>query len=224
MERGKIIVIEGTDGSGKRTQVKLLQDKLISQGVLCKTISFPRYDTPTGKIISECYLGKGKGTSWFIDPPRLHPKIASLLYAADRFAAKNEIEQTVHIGINLILDRYIESNMAHQGGKINWEDRGDFIKFIQELEYNLLGMPKPDKIIFLHVPTETAVKLREKRNEKPDAHESDIMHLKNAERNYLDLAEKFSWEKISCVSNGELKHPEEIHEEIYEKVSKMLNR
>ena len=117
MERGKIIVIEGTDGSGKRTQAKLLQDKLISQGVLCKIISFPRYDTPTGKIISECYLGKGKGTSWFIDPPRLHPKIASLLYAADRFAAKNEIEQTVHIGINLILDRYIESNMAHQGGK-----------------------------------------------------------------------------------------------------------
>ena len=93
MKRGKIILIEGTDGSGKKTQTKLLYDRLISQGILCKIISFPRYDTPTGRIISECYLGKGKESSWFVNPPKLNPKVSSLFYAADRLEAKHEIEK-----------------------------------------------------------------------------------------------------------------------------------
>ena len=143
-KRGKIFVIEGTDGSGKRTQAKMLYEKLLSKGILCKMMSFPRYDTPTGKIISECYLGKGEG-SWFVNPPKLNPKVSSLFYAADRLEAKHEIEQTLHLGINLILDRYVESNMAHQGGKLLGGEREELIDFIDKLEYDLMKMPNQIK-------------------------------------------------------------------------------
>ena len=222
MQKGKIIVIEGTDGSGKRTQAKLLYERLISEKVPCKMMSFPRYDTPTGKIISECYLGKEK-SSWFHDPPKLNPKIASLYYAADRLAAKEEMELMLNSGTNLILDRYVESNMAHQGGKLPTMEREEFVKFIEELEYGLLKMQKPDAIIFLHMPTKFAVGLREKRGESPDAHESDANHLLNAEQAYIELAKKPNWIKINCVSEKGIKTPDEIHVEICREVRKLFH-
>jgi len=221
MTRGKIIVIEGTDGSGKRTQAKLLYERLVSEKIPCKMMSFPRYDTPTGRIISECYLGKEK-SSWFHNPPKLDPKISSLLYAADRLAAKDEIEQTIHLGINLILDRYIESNMAHQGGKLPSMEREKFFKFIENLEYGLLEMQKPDVVVFLHMPTKFANELREKRGEDPDAHESDLNHLLNAEQAYLELAKNPNWIKINCVSENKIKTPDEIHMEICREVGKLF--
>ncbi len=223
MEKGKIIVIEGTDGSGKATQTSLLYEKLLSKGIPCGIMSFPRYHTPTGRIISECYLGKGKQSAWFHNPPKLDPKIASLLYATDRLAAKEEIEQTLHLGINMILDRYVESNMAHQGGKLILEEKENFFKFLEELEYNLLKMPKPDKVIFLHMPTDIGIKLREGRNIEGDAHELNTNHLKNAEETYLHLAEKYNWEKISCMENEQPKSKEDISNEVFEKVKNLLN-
>ena len=118
---GKLIVIEGTDSSGKETQAKKLIERLTMEGIPCETMVFPRYQTPTGRIVGQCYLGKknlGKGdTAWFGDADSLNPEIASLYYAADRMAAKEEILEIINSGTHLVLDRYVESNMAHQGGK-----------------------------------------------------------------------------------------------------------
>ncbi len=215
MKKGKIILIEGTDGSGKNTQAGMLVKRLNREDIQSVMRNFPRYETPTGRIIAECYLGRN-GNSWFPNPAELNPKIASLYYAADRLAAKPEIEEIISSGTNLILDRYVESNMAHQGGKLQGEDRKNFIDFVGILEYGLLKLPKPDKTIFLYVPAEIAFELRKKRNEIPDAHESNFEHLKNAEETYLWLSEEFNWTKIECAPNGKMRHREEIAEEIYE--------
>ncbi len=204
MKKGKIILLEGTDGSGKNTQARMLVEMLNQNRIPSVMRNFPRYETPTGKIIAECYLGK-TGNSWFSNPVELNPKIASLYYAADRLAAKN-----------LILDRYVESNMAHQGGKLKGEERKKFIDFVEKLEYGLLELPRPDRTIFLYVPTEVAIKLRKQRNEIPDAHERNFEHLRNAEEAYLELSEKFSWTKIECVQKGEIRNRESIAEEIYQ--------
>ena len=211
MKKGKIILLEGTDGSGKNTQARMLVEMLNQNRIPSVMRNFPRYETPTGRIIAECYLGK-TGNSWFSNPVELNPKIASLYYAADRLAAKN-----------LILDRYVESNMAHQGGKLKGEERKKFIDFVEKLEYGLLELPRPDRTIFLYVPTEVAIKLRKQRNEIPDAHERNFEHLKNAEEAYLELSEKFSWKKIECVQKGEIRNRESIAEEIYQRLELWQN-
>lgn len=215
MKKGRIILIEGTDGSGKKTQTKKLVERLKLEKIPVATMSFPNYETPTGRIIGECYLGKN-GTSWFQNPTKLNPKIASLYYIADRLNSKEKIEEIVSSGTNLILDRYVESNMAHQGGKLKGKERDEFISWVKNLEYKLNLMPQPDAIIFLYVPTEVAIKLREQRNEIPDAHEANFKHLKNAEETYLELAEKFKWRKINCAPNGKIRHRESIAEEVYQ--------
>jgi len=114
------------------------------------------------------------------------------------------------------LDRYVESNMAHQGGKLKGEERKKFIDFVEKLEYGLLELPRPDRTIFIYVPTEVTIKLRKQRNEIPDAHERNFEHLRNAEEAYLELSEKFSWTKIECVQKGEIRNRESIAEEIYQ--------
>jgi len=133
MKRGKIITIEGTDCSGKETQAKMLLEKLTLENIASEIMSFPRYNTPTGRIVGQSYLGKenlGKGDlAWFGDSNKLNPKIASLYYAADRLAAAPEMERIVLAGKNLLLDRYIESNMGHQAGKIKSpKEKGHKIK------------------------------------------------------------------------------------------------
>lgn len=220
--KGKIIVIEGTDGSGKATQTQLLLEKLEKENISCKVISFPRYNTPTGRIIGQCYLGKkglGEGDiSWFGEADKVNPKIASLYYAADRLAAKEEIERLINSGTTVILDRYVESNMGHQAGKErNAEKREEIIKFINDFEYGMLNLPKPSLVIFLYMPLEKAVELRKKRGEG-DGHESNIEHLKRAEETYIYLAGKFNWKRINCVLNDKIKTPKEIHEEVIKMV------
>ncbi len=228
MKKGKIILIEGTDSSGKKTQTSLLMVRLNQEGIPCKLISFPRYHTPTGRVVGQSYLGKEKEywtgeSGWFLDADSLDPKIASLYYAADRRATIKDILKIINSGQNLILDRYYPSNMAHQGGKIeNSNERKEVFEWIKKLELDLLELPKEDITIFLHMPTNIAVKLREKRggitNEIADAHEENIEHLKRAEETYIQLAEIYNWHKIECVSDKtfeSLKSPGEIHEEVY---------
>jgi dTMP kinase len=232
MPKGKLIVIEGTDSSGKETQARNLVKRLSEEGVPCTRINFPRYDTPTGRIIGQCYLGKknlGKGdTAWFGDADSLNPEIASLYYAADRMAAKEEMLNILDSGTNLILDRYVSSNMGHQGGKeSNIFSRRKIINFIEKLEYGLLGLPQPEKVIFLFMPFEVGMELRENKNEIADGHESNIEHLKRAEESYLCLAEEKNWEKIECVPDGtidSLRTPEDIGEEVYQKVEKIIKQ
>jgi len=232
-EKGKTILIEGTDCSGKETQTKKLLEKLAADNIPIETMGFPRYHTPTGRIIGQCYLGKeglGEGdVNWFGNANNLKAKTALLYYLADRVEAEDEIRRTLESGTNLILDRYVESNMAHQGGKIrDPEKRKEMIDLITNLEYGLYNLPKPDETIFLFMPYEAGMILREGRNEKADGHESSQDHLKNAQDTYLELSERFNWKKIDCAPNFDgtkesIIKPNEIHEMVYEAVKKVLN-
>lgn len=223
-ERGKIILIEGTDGSGKKTQSTSLVERLTSEGIPAERMSFPRYHTPTGRIVGQCYLGKkglGEGdVAWFGDADSVDSKIAALYYAADRFAATPKMNDILDSGKQLILDRYVESNMAHQGGKkTDQKEREEIIDFIHGLEYEHLKLPKPDLSIFLYMPFGVTSILRKNRGEEPDGHEGNESHLKRAEETYLSLSERFGWKRIDCAPDGtidSLRTPENIHNELYE--------
>lgn len=223
-QKGKIILIEGTDGSGKKTQSVKLTERLNSIGFLAERMAFPRYHTPTGRIISQCYLGKkrdpGEGdVAWFGDPDKINPKVISMLYAADRLSAKEEMIEILSSGKHLILDRYVESNMAHQGGKeTDSRKRTQMFEFVYKLEYGLLQLPRPDLTLFLYMPHEIGRELKKKSGEETDGHEANKKHLERAEEAYLELARRFSWPTIECALDGTirgLRNPEDIHEEIF---------
>ncbi len=213
---GKLIVIEGTDCSGKETQSKLLKEYLENNGYKVKHYAFPMYDTPTGKIVGGCYLGKPEiGPSYFEEgAAQVDPYIASLYYAADRKYNFKEIEKYLKDDYYVILDRYTTSNMGHQGGKISdKEERFHMYQWIDKLEYWLLKLPQPDQTIFLHMPHEYSIQLIGQRT-TTDGHEKDEMHIQNAEEAYLELSELYHWDRIECVSDHHLKTIEEIHQEI----------
>ena len=214
---GKIIVIEGTDCSGKATQSKLIEKKLKKNGKKCISLSFPCYDTPTGKIVGGPYLGKPKiCDSYFEDSVTLNPKIASLYYAADRLYNIDNVMKYVNDGYYVILDRYVTSNLAHQGCKIKDKDERFYMyQWIDKLEYLLLGLPKPDETIFLHVPYDFAKELKKNR-ETIDAHEKSPEYLKNAESAYIELSELYNWHKVECVKDNSLRAIEDITDEIYD--------
>lgn len=215
--KGKIIVIEGTDCSGKETQSKLLKEKLSNAGINCIHLSFPMYDTPTGKIVGGAYLGKPEiSESYFSEGAvNVDPQIASLYYAADRKYNINKVEKYINDGYIVILDRYTTSNMAHQGGKIlDKDERFNTYQWIDKLEFWLLKLPKPDKTIFLHMPYKYA-KILMKNRPFLDEYEKSEEHLKNAEDAYIELSELYNWDKIECVKDNQIKSKEEISEEIY---------
>lgn len=231
-KRGKIIVIEGTDCSGKETQTKLLLERLNKEGIICEKFGFPVYGSASGDIVGDCYLGKsrrGEGGSWFGEADKVDPKVASLYYAADRRFWKPKILEIVESGKNIILDRYYYSNMGHQGGKLpTTEERQKLFDWLENLELGLLELPKEDIVIFLYMPTEVAQQLKGNRDgssghgiDKLDGHETNLGHLKRAEQTYLELAERYNWITIECAPDktmNSLNSIEQIHEEVYEKV------
>lgn len=217
---GKIIVIEGTECSGKETQSKLLEQNLQKMGKECIRFEFPMYDTPTGKIVGRDYLGKKEmGESLFTEGSmNVDPHVVCLYYAADRKYNLSKIEEYIKKDYYVILDRYTTSNLAHQGSKIQDKDnRFDMYQWIDKLEYWLLQLPKPDKTIFLHVPFETALTIRTNKEGKETSEES----LKRAEEAYLELTELYNWDKIECVQNKTLKSIDEIQQEILNKIEEL---
>ena len=215
---GKIIVIEGTDCSGKETQSKLLEQSWKELGRKCIRFQFPMYDTPTGKIVGGDYLGKPEiGDSLFKEGAvNVDPHVICLYYAADRKYNMPKIQEYLEKDYDVILDRYITSNLAHQGSKIRDKDeRFDMYQWIDKLEYWLLQLPKPDKTIFLHVPYEISVELGKNR-ETHDEHEKSEEHLKAAEEAYIELSELYNWDRIECIKDGNLRSVEDIHKEILE--------
>jgi len=225
MERGKLIVIEGTDCSGKETQSNMLKEKLKKEEIKEEKSSFPRYDTPTGFIIGSCILGKPHlGECIFKEGTTSIPsKVASLYYAADRLYNIEEINKMLDSGINVILDRYVESSMGHQAGKLKTkEEKLEMMEWIEKLEFDLLGLPKPDMVLFLYMPYQYAVELRNNRKEAPDGAEQDVEHLKNAEETYLLMAEKYKYNIVNCVSNEKVRKIEEINEDVYSLVKNNL--
>ena len=228
MAKGKIILMEGTDGSGKNTQAKKLVERLTQDGLPCEMMSFPRYDTPTGRIIGQCYLGKNLGEgdkAWFGEADSVDPNVASLYYSADQKAAEGEIRRIINSGTHLVLDRYVESNMGHQGGKeTDPEKRKKFIKFIEDLSYGVLNLPRPDLTIFLYLPYEHGEVLRKKRGGERDGHESNLDHLIRAEETYEFLSEKYEWKKITCNVLGNTRSEEDISEEVYKHVLPLIKQ
>ncbi|MCK5612094.1 thymidylate kinase [Candidatus Pacearchaeota archaeon] len=224
MERGKIIVIEGTDCSGKETQANILYEKLKEAGVPIAKMDFPDYKTPTGKIVGGPYLGKPAiSEGWFPEGAgNVDPKVASLFYAADRRYALPKIQKILDSGTNLILDRYTSSSMGHQGGKIkDKEKREELYQFLETLEYGLMELPVPDITVFLHMPCAVAMTLRKARAESADQHENDLNHLRDAEAAYISLAIKYKWKRVRCAPDKTLhtlKTPEKISEEVWESV------
>ena len=221
---GKFIVIEGTDCSGKETQSKLLVEKLNNMGHKAIRLTFPNYDTPTGKIVGGPYLGKKEICEcWFPEGAvNLDPKVASLYYAADRKYNEKEINKYLEEDYFVICDRYVSSNMAHQGSKIkNDEERFHMYEWIDKLEFWLLGLPKPDKTIFLHVPYTYAAKLKKNRLSL-DEHEMCEEHLKNSEVAYIELSELYNWKHINCIKEDAIRSVEDINTEIIECLKEYL--
>ena len=221
---GKFIVIEGTDCSGKETQSKLLVEKLTNLGKKAIRITFPNYDSPTGKIIGGPYLGKDEiSPCWFPEGAvHVDPKVACLYYAADRKYNENEIKKYLDEDYFVICDRYISSNMAHQGSKlVDDNERFNMYQWIDKLEYWLLALPKPDKTIFLHVPYSYAFELKKNRISL-DEHEKSEEHLKNSEIAYLELSSYYNWININCISNNSIRTIEDINDEIIENIKEYL--
>ncbi len=216
MERGKLIVIEGSDCSGKKTQSELLVKKLNAMGIKAITFSFPMYDTPTGKIVGGSVLGrKENGECVFPEGPvNLDPKVFCLYLAADRKYNFSKIQNYLEQGYYVILDRYVSSNMAHQGAKIeDPEARFHLFQWIDKLEYWLLELPKADITIFLHVPFSIIKELRENR-EFLDGNEKDDNHLIHAEKTYLELSKLYNWKVVECEKEHKMRTIDDINQEI----------
>lgn len=217
MSRGFFIALEGIDGSGKSTAAKLLAQSLRRAGgrrVL--SIKFPQHGQSSAWAVDEYLNGR------FGDAERLGPYIPGIFYALDRFAASAEIRQALKRGDIVIADRYVASNLGHQGGKIgNPKKRRAFIRWTEDLEYRIFGIPKPDLTIVLDVPPKLAQRLITKKHRrsyilrgKRDAHERDKKHLANAALVYRELARRPGFVRIDCAPNGKLLSVEGVRERI----------
>ncbi len=220
---GKIIVIEGTDCSGKETQSKLLKSYLEQNGIKVATFSYPQYNTPTGKIIGGPLLGKPSiCPSWFDNYVEVDSKVASLYFAADRRASLPVLKELINNNEVIIIDRYIYSNMGHQGSKIeDKEERLKMYKFLETLEFDLLELPRPDLVIFLYLPYSYGEEIKKNRAEALDEAEKSQTHQIKSERTYLELTELYGFEKIDCFINGTVKTREEINKEVISHVKKL---
>lgn len=225
MKKGKLIVIEGTDCSGKETQVKKVVERFKEKGINIYNYSFPMYDTPTGRIIGGPYLGKSYiGKGWFKEgAPNVDALAASAYYAADRRYNIGIINDHLEKGDIVILDRYVESNMAHQGGKLKTrEEREKMYQKLDQLEFEIMELPRPDAVIFLYMPFEYAAILKKNRAETPDQHESNKAHLKQAETAYLELTEKYGYQKITCVKDDVIRTIDDISDEVVARIEEII--
>ena len=222
----KLILIEGTDCSGKETQTKKVIERLNDEDIKSIYFGFPNYNSPTGKIVGGPYLGK-PAISECVFPEgaaNVPPKVASLYYAADREYNIGKVKEYLNEGFNVFLDRYVVSNMAHQGGKIEDEvERKKMYKWLEDLEYGLLELPRPDFTIFLHMPYKYSLILKSGREEALDEHERSETHLINAEKAYLELSELYGFDVIECVKDGNIRSIDDINDELVLKLKGRFN-
>lgn len=221
---GKLIVIDGTDGSGKGTQTNLIVERLRKEGHNVEIADFPRYGERSA-VLAEDYLNGKFGSAKEVGAYR-----ASIFYAADRYAASFQIKKWLEEGKIVISNRYVSASMGHQAGKIkDIKERDKFLVWLEDLEYNIFEIPKPDTHILLFMPPAVGQKLVEQKGQrnyiegnvdgkKKDIHEADIQHLIDAAEAFKYCANKYNWNIIDCAPNGNLKSIEEVHNMVWEKV------
>jgi len=222
--KGKLIVIDGTDGSGKATQTKLLVKRLRDEGKKVEVVDFPQYGKKSAALVEE-YLNGNFGTADEVGPYR-----ASIFFACDRYEAAPRIKKWLEQGKIVISNRYVSANMGHQAGKIReTAERDKFLEWLDNLEYNLFGIPRPDVQILLFVPPEIGQSLVDKKGHRDyvggevrDMHEEDIEHLKSASEAYKYVAEKFNWIIIDCAPDSSLMSREGIHCALWNKVEPII--
>ena len=219
---GKLIVIEGTDGSGKSTQFGLLSEHLQKDGVEFKHLVFPRYSEPSSALI-RMYLGGEFGTK----PTAVNAYAASAVYAVDRYASyKMDWGNWYEEGGLILSDRYTTSNAVHQASKVEGEAQKAYLQWLYDFEYDKLGLPSPDLVIYLDVPTDYTEKMLRSReqatNTQADIHEQDMQYLATCRKTGKTAAEYYGWKVIECVRNGEMRTREDIHAEIFAAVQECL--
>ena len=219
---GKLIVIEGTDGSGKSTQFSLLTRHLQDMGREFMQLEFPQYSEPSSALI-KMYLGGEFGSK----PSDVNAYAASAFYAVDRYASYKKVWGAWYEDGGLVVSgRYTTSNAVHQASKEPEETRGDFLKWLYEFEYDRLGLPCPDLVIYLDVPTDYTEKMLRKReadtHTSADIHEQDMQYLATCRRTGREAAAFYGWTVIDCVRDGAMRTIEDIHEEICRLVAACL--
>ena len=219
---GKLIVIEGTDGSGKSTQFKLLTDRLETENVIFQKLVFPQYSEPSSALI-KMYLGGEFG----LNPTDVKAYAASSFYAVDRYASYKKVwGKWYEEGGLVVSDRYTTSNAVHQASKETGEKQKAFLKWLYDFEYVQLGLPSPDLVIYLDVPTDFTEAMMRRReadtNTHADIHEQDMQYLATCRRTGRSAAEYYNWTVIQCVKDGIMRSIEDIHEEIYRHVAACL--
>ena len=219
---GKLIVIEGTDGSGKSTQFRLLSEHMEKDGLTFKHLVFPRYAEESSALI-RMYLGGQFGSN----PSDVNAYAASSFYAVDRYASyKMDWGKWYEDGGVVLSDRYTTSNAVHQASKEEGEQQKAFLAWLYDFEYSKLGLPRPDLVIYLDVPTDFTEKLLRHResdtNTKADIHEKDMQYLATCRKTGRAAAAFYGWTVINCVENGKMRSMEDIHQEIYHHVKNAL--
>lgn len=220
--KGKLIVFEGTDGSGKATQSRLLCERLTREGVAYKNIDFPRYGKPSAAMVQEYLDGKlGR------HPGDVNAYAASLMFSMDRYASYKQDWGAFYESDGLVIaDRYTTSNAVHQASKLPEGEREAFLDWLFDLEYRLLGLPEPDLVLYLDMPTEITEKMLRQREQAAgthaDIHEQDEAYLKACRENARAIVRRCGWQVIDCAENGAPRTPEDIHNEVYRRVRALL--
>jgi len=216
MPRGKFIVLEGIDGSGKRTQLDMLARAFTARGIPFVRLGFPNYEGFFGKMVAQFLNGE------FGPLASVDPRFSALLYAGDRLESKSVIESALTSGQAVLADRFIGSNLAHQGGRVPPERRAAFLSWLKRLEYEIYGLAREDLVFYLQVPVAEAHRLigqkgpRDYTTMRRDIQESDLAHLEEASRVYDELSQQPNWSRIECFDSatGALRSLDSIHEEI----------
>ena len=222
---GKLIVVEGIDGSGKRTQVELLEKALRAKGYPVYATGFPQYESLFGKMVGQFLNGE------FGPLETVNPHFTALLYAGDRWEAKPKLDASLSNGQIVLADRYIGSNLAHQTARVAPEKRPAFVEWIEQLEYGIYGLPREDLVLYLRVPAREAQKLvglksaRSYTAAQKDLQEASLRHLEEAAAIYDALSRRPHWVAIECLdaSGGALRAPEQIAQQLLSAAEAVLS-
>lgn len=219
---GRLIVFEGTDGSGKATQSRLLCEHLQRENIPYKNITFPQYGKPSAAMVQE-YLDGNLGRR----PSDVNAYAASLMFSMDRYASyKQDWGAFYEAGGLVIADRYTTSNAVHQASKLSAEERDTFFRWLYEFEFGKLGLPKPDLVLYLDMPTGASVSLLRHReaatHTQADIHERDNAYLAACRETASHAADVLGWQRIPCTENGQVRTVETIHQDVWNAVKRCL--